>query len=123
MATIGQLATLLQTIPGITVFNDGKMYDGCMRDRTFNKTPFIQLIEDVTDTSEHHGGGQHAAYSIRGRYTHKRERNNNVRARNDLIAIMKGNNLFRLRIEESRERSAELEEIDFLVECWGTLQG
>lgn len=121
MANIGQLATLLETIPGITVFSDGKIYEGCMRDRTFYKTPFIQLIEEGTDTSDHVGGGQNAVYTIRGKYTYKREISNNVRAHNDLISVLKTNNLFQVKVDGSRDVSAELIEVDFVVTCWDAI--
>ena len=113
MARINQLADLLATIPGVTVFNDGKMYQGCYRNRTFSRTPFVQLQEQVTDTSEHVGGGQDASYEIRGRYTHRAELDSNQGARLAIQYALRDNNLFRLRIDEPRQISPELVEIDF----------
>jgi len=121
MARIGQLKTLLEGLENVTVFEDGKMYDGCMRDRTFRKLPFIQLMEDVTDTSEHVGQGQNANYVIRGKYTHIRELDNNKNARANIISQMKENNLYHLKIEEARNVSAELAEIDFVVESFNAI--
>lgn len=92
-----------------------------MRDRTFNKCPFIQLKEDKTDTSAHVGGGQLAAYQVRGKFTFKREIGSNITARNDLVSVLKTNNLFRVQINDTRDISPELTELEFVVECWDAI--
>jgi hypothetical protein len=118
MAGIKQLVTELEALSGVTIFNDGKIYDSTERNRTWNKLPFIQLIEEETDTSDHVGGGQDRRVIIRGRYSYVREISNNTQARDNIVSALSDNNLFELRIEEVRDVTPQLSAVDFFVESF-----
>ena len=102
MATISQVSTILDTIAGLKVFNDGEIYERLTRDRTLYHVPFVEIVEDSSDFTEHSSTNRTRNANVNGLVTVLSERDALNTMRESMITAFKDSDLMHLTIGNYR---------------------
>ena len=122
MSSLSEVAAVFLSATSVEkVFTDGRIFDDPNRgERTIYAVPYVEIIVDSVDDTEHSSSARVERYNIDGRMIVQRERDDFEALKIELLEAFKDQDLMHLTIGTTQEFSERYSEIQLNVTYFRT---